>query len=77
MLRTRWRNRHHRAMTHITLFDPVFLRSLQDRAYGEGEQAFISYGSKSNDELLQFYGFVERDCPADTYVVVRARILRE
>ncbi|CAN0167683.1 unnamed protein product, partial [Ectocarpus fasciculatus] len=39
------------------------------RGYGEGEQAYISYGLKSNDELLQFYGFVEADCPADTYVL--------
>lgn len=41
------------------------------RGYREGEQAYISYGLKSNDELLQFYGFVEADCPADTYVLVR------
>ncbi|CAM9701895.1 unnamed protein product, partial [Ectocarpus sp. 4 AP-2014] len=39
------------------------------RGYREGEQAYISYGLKSNDELLQFYGFVEADCPADTYVL--------
>eukprot|EP00903_Cladosiphon_okamuranus_P010829 g10230.t1 len=40
-----------------------------NRGYREGEQAYISYGLKSNDELLQFYGFVEAGCPADTYVV--------
>lgn len=45
------------------------------RDYREGEQAYISYGLKSNDELLQFYGFVEADCPADTYVVVRDQSL--
>lgn len=43
------------------------------RGYGEGEQVYISYGQKSNDELLQFYGFVETDCPADTFVVVGHR----
>lgn len=43
------------------------------RGYGEGEQVYISYGRKSNDELLQFYGFVEADCPADTFVVVGRR----
>ena len=40
------------------------------RGYDEGEQVYISYGRKSNDELLQFYGFVEADCLADTFVVV-------
>jgi len=33
-----------------------------------GEQACINYGeSRSNDALLQYYGFVERDNPHDTY----------
>ena len=32
-------------------------------------QAFITYGRQGNDRLLQFYGFVEADNPADTYVV--------
>lgn len=32
-------------------------------------EVFISYGSRSNDQLLQFYGFVEADNPHDTYVM--------
>lgn len=32
-------------------------------------QAYITYGRQGNDRLLQFYGFVEADNPADTYVV--------
>lgn len=35
--------------------------------YEAGEQVFISYGAQNNDSLLQFYGFVEEDNPADTY----------
>lgn len=34
-----------------------------------GDQAFLSYGPVSNDDLLQFYGFVERENPSDTYVL--------
>jgi hypothetical protein len=32
-------------------------------------QAFITYGRQGNDRLLQFYGSVEADNPADAYVV--------
>jgi len=32
-------------------------------------ELFISYGSRSNDQLLQYYGFVERDNPHDIYVM--------
>lgn len=32
-------------------------------------QAFITYGRQGNDRLLQFYGFVETNNPADTYVI--------
>eukprot|EP00531_Pseudo-nitzschia_arenysensis_P001264 CAMPEP_0116148164 /NCGR_PEP_ID=MMETSP0329-20121206/18190_1 /TAXON_ID=697910 /ORGANISM="Pseudo-nitzschia arenysensis, Strain B593" /LENGTH=554 /DNA_ID=CAMNT_0003644237 /DNA_START=40 /DNA_END=1701 /DNA_ORIENTATION=+ len=32
-------------------------------------ELFISYGSRSNDQLLQYYGFVEPDNPNDTYVM--------
>jgi hypothetical protein len=34
-----------------------------------GEQLFISYGTRSNDQLLQYYGFVEVDNPNDVYVM--------
>jgi len=32
-------------------------------------ELFISYGSRSNDQLLQYYGFVEQDNPHDIYVM--------
>mmetsp|Transcript_16073 Transcript_16073/g.44451 ORF Transcript_16073/g.44451 Transcript_16073/m.44451 type:complete len:565 (+) Transcript_16073:27-1721(+) len=32
-------------------------------------EVFISYGSRSNDQLMQYYGFVEQDNPHDTYVM--------
>ena len=34
-----------------------------------GEEIFISYGSRSNDQLLQYYGFVETDNPHDVYIM--------
>lgn len=34
-----------------------------------GEEVFISYGARSNDQLLQYYGFVESDNPNDVYVM--------
>lgn len=36
-----------------------------DRDYEQGEQVFISYGKKSNDELLQYFGFVQPNNPYD------------
>merc|ERR1719440_1997177 len=35
-----------------------------------GEEAFISYGEKSNDELLQLFGFVEAENPHDAFLSV-------
>eukprot|EP00980_Cylindrotheca_fusiformis_P002534 scaffold596_cov87-Cylindrotheca_fusiformis.AAC.4 len=32
-------------------------------------EIFISYGERSNDQLLQYYGFVEPDNPYDLYVM--------
>lgn len=32
-------------------------------------ELFISYGTRSNDQLLQYYGFIEEDNPHDTYVM--------
>jgi hypothetical protein len=34
-----------------------------------GKEVFISYGDRSNDQLLQYYGFVEPDNPNDLYVM--------
>jgi Rubisco LSMT substrate-binding len=33
------------------------------------EQVYISYGTRSNDQLLQYYGFVESNNPHDVYVM--------
>ncbi|CAE8596587.1 unnamed protein product [Polarella glacialis] len=38
--------------------------------FREGDQVCINYGEqRSNDALLQYYGFVERDNPNDVYTV--------
>jgi Rubisco LSMT substrate-binding len=34
-----------------------------------GKQIFISYGDRSNDQLLQFYGFIESNNPYDVYIM--------
>ena len=34
-----------------------------------GQQLYISYGSRSNDQLLQYYGFVEPANPCDVYIM--------
>ena len=34
-----------------------------------GSEVYISYGNRSNDQLLQYYGFVEKDNPNDVYVM--------
>mmetsp|Transcript_11782 Transcript_11782/g.15376 ORF Transcript_11782/g.15376 Transcript_11782/m.15376 type:complete len:516 (+) Transcript_11782:46-1593(+) len=34
-----------------------------------GDQVYISYGKKSNDYLLQYYGFVEQNNPYDDYTL--------
>lgn len=35
--------------------------------YNTGEQVFISYGTQSNDSFLQYYAFVERNNPGETF----------
>ncbi|CAM9514377.1 unnamed protein product [Pylaiella littoralis] len=37
------------------------------RGWDAGEQVFISYGPRSNDHLLQRYGFVEENNPNDVF----------
>jgi hypothetical protein len=39
----------------------------------KNEELFISYGDRSNDQLLQYYGFVEPDNPNDVYVMPALR----
>lgn len=36
----------------------------------KGGEAFLSYGKKSNDELLQLFGFVEESNPHDTFLSI-------
>jgi len=36
----------------------------------KGDQAYISYGDKSNDELLQLFGFVENENPFDVFLSI-------
>lgn len=40
-----------------------------DMNYGKGSQIFISYGEKTNEQLLQYYGFVLDDNLHDVYNV--------
>ncbi|GBF88574.1 hypothetical protein Rsub_01289 [Raphidocelis subcapitata] len=40
------------------------------RDYAPGSQVFVSYGTQSNDSLMQYYGFAEPSNPADSYVMV-------
>jgi len=42
-----------------------------DAAVPAGEQVRISYGPRSNDQLLQFHGFVEKGCVHDSYILTR------
>jgi Rubisco LSMT substrate-binding len=37
------------------------------------EQLYISYGTRSNDQLLQYYGFVESNNPHDVYIMPSIR----
>jgi hypothetical protein len=42
-----------------------------ESAVGAGGEVRISYGPRSNDQLLQYHGFVERACVHDAYVMPR------
>ena len=46
-------------------FSNVF--ELRAEGHAKGDQVFISYGKQSNDRLLQFYGFVDKGNPYDSY----------
>jgi len=45
------------------------LASTTADALPAGQQVYISYGDRSNDQLLQYYGFVEVDNPHDVYIM--------
>ena len=38
-------------------------------AVSAGQELYISYGARSNDQLLQYYGFVETNNPHDVYIM--------
>jgi hypothetical protein len=40
---------------------------LTTKSYSLGDQVYISYGERSNDQLLQYYGFIEPDNANDCY----------
>lgn len=50
-------------------FSDTYSLAVKDTGLPPGEELVISYGTRSNDQLLQFYGFVEKDNPHDTYVM--------
>lgn len=39
------------------------------RSYKPGQQVFVSYGTQTNDSLMQFYGFAEDNNPQDVYMM--------
>ena len=43
--------------------------AISGREFESGEEVLLSYGKRSNDHLLQFYGFVEEGNMHDVYVV--------
>lgn len=49
------------------------IRVVTGASYRAGDQVFVSYGSKSNDEFMFFYGFVEGDNPANTVTITDFR----
>ena len=49
------------------------LASSSSSSVAAGDQVYISYGARSNDQLLQYYGFVETDNPHDVYVMPSLR----
>lgn len=58
----------HREITCIRRFpDPQSPVMGFQKAWKAGEQVFISYGARTNDLLLQRYGFIEPDNPNDVY----------
>jgi hypothetical protein len=48
-------------------YDTFF--AVAGRDFAPGSEVLISYGQRSNDHLLQYYGFVEKDNPHDVYVL--------
>ena len=49
-------------------FKDTFVVSTES-AYASGDQVFISYGEKTNEQLVQYYGFLLEDNPHDTCIL--------
>eukprot|EP00953_Heterococcus_sp_UTEX-ZZ885_P000455 768-Heterococcus_DN1.PRE.2 len=62
-------NHHSSIPTHMYWQQDGALAVAADVSYDAGDHVFVSFGAKSNDDLLQYYGFVERDNSADCYVL--------
>ncbi|CAM9585968.1 unnamed protein product [Ectocarpus fasciculatus] len=62
-------NHYSRMPTHMYWEADGALSLSVGAGFDPGDHAFASYGPVSNDDLLQYYGFVERDNPSDTYVL--------
>jgi hypothetical protein len=58
-------------------FADAFSASLDPKAPPprKGDQVLISYGERSNDQLLQYYGFVERGNPHDVFTLEQQAFL--
>ncbi|CAM9752935.1 unnamed protein product [Discosporangium mesarthrocarpum] len=62
-------NHYSRVPTHMHWEDDASIGVAVGSSFDPGDHVFLSYGDVSNDDLLQYYGFVERDNPHDVYVL--------
>ena len=54
-------------------FGDAYSLSIKNGQVSKGEELFISYGPRSNDQLLKYYGFVEQNNPHDVYIMPQLR----
>jgi hypothetical protein len=54
-------------------FGDAYSLSIKNGPVSTGEELFISYGPRSNDQLLKYYGFVEQNNPHDVYIMPQLR----
>lgn len=50
-------------------FSDGFSLSVLEPGVSQGSEMFIQYGPRNNDQLLQYYGFVENDNVHDVYIL--------
>lgn len=50
-------------------FQDAFSLSVLEPGVPNGSEVFIQYGPRNNDQLLQYYGFVEEDNAHDVYIL--------